>query len=873
LNRVGRAMGGRKSVGVFTTDRALIVQSWDAWMVEATGVPESAAIGEPLARLYPDLSARGVLPRLRRAAEGLGVEVLAPALHKFLIPCAPLDRTSRFEHMRQRVTLAPLNNGESVVGVVVTIEDVTPRFDRERRLAADLDSDDESVRMRAAEALAAGRDAPSLLSVALDDPSWRVRRVAVEGMAAGGGRAVIDTLIEAVRDHHANAALLNSALTALARSGPDAVLPLLPLLTSPDTDTRVYAALALGLMDDTRAVPPLINALDDADVNVRYHAIEALGRIGDPQASAAIVEIAATRDFFLAFPALDALALIGDTSAAPRVISFLDDELLLPAAAGCLGSIGEESAVAPVAAALDRAPHFAATIATALCGIHDRLDQTVGAGAVVAALARGAITEGGAAALTAAIPTANTDELQGLAVVLSWLRFDGIDATLAELLGNETVRELVGDLIAGRGVGAAPYIETLITDDVLETRRVAAMTLGRIGAAESVSALLSLASSDSDARVVVAAVSALGAIGGRRAFPVLLDLMDHAEATVRQAVVGALNSIGHPKMEAAISGRLSDPSPRVREAAARVVGYFGYDSCLRRMVELCEDEDPLVRRSAVESLANFDQRPAWSKIYELASSDSDATVRSAAVRALGQHAGDESIDTLVAALADSNLWVRYYAARSCMRRRIQHASAIAALLESAMRDRAMPVRLAAIDALGASGVPGTLDILLTLAVNPDRDIARAALAALGGFDAGSTAAVLEGVLDGDDAGRQDAALDAIGRQGADADALVPRVGTLAQALGDWNLRRRAIDTLAYIGTAAATRELLALAENHRFRELITAAVARVAYDGGHAALLAALDDPSETIRDAAARGLARADLRDAIADRPLRGRV
>ena len=109
-----------KSVGVFTTDRALVVQSWDPWVAEATGIPETAACGEHIARLYPELTERGLLSRLRRVADGVGVDVLAPALHKYLLPCAPRDRTSRFERMRQHVTIAPLRDRDDIAGVIVT---------------------------------------------------------------------------------------------------------------------------------------------------------------------------------------------------------------------------------------------------------------------------------------------------------------------------------------------------------------------------------------------------------------------------------------------------------------------------------------------------------------------------------------------------------------------------------------------------------------------------------------------------------------------------------------------------------------------------------------------------------------------------------
>ena len=81
------------SVGVFTTDLALVVQSWDAWLAEASGVAEADVRGRPLVELFPDLEARGLLARLRRVGESGRVEVLAPAFHEYLIPCAPRVRT------------------------------------------------------------------------------------------------------------------------------------------------------------------------------------------------------------------------------------------------------------------------------------------------------------------------------------------------------------------------------------------------------------------------------------------------------------------------------------------------------------------------------------------------------------------------------------------------------------------------------------------------------------------------------------------------------------------------------------------------------------------------------------------------------------
>ena len=80
-----------KSVGVFTTDRDLVVRSWDPWLAEATGIPESAAVGQALGALVPDAEERGLLPRVRRVVDSATVEVFAPAFHKYLIPCKPRE--------------------------------------------------------------------------------------------------------------------------------------------------------------------------------------------------------------------------------------------------------------------------------------------------------------------------------------------------------------------------------------------------------------------------------------------------------------------------------------------------------------------------------------------------------------------------------------------------------------------------------------------------------------------------------------------------------------------------------------------------------------------------------------------------------------
>src|SRR5215216_6100650 len=170
------------SVGVFTTDVHLIIQVWDATLARLTGITEESAIGQDLTALLPDLEQRGLLKRFQRSLNEGVVEVLAPAFHHYLIPCAPVTTAKHFEKMQQRVTIAPLRDNDSIAGLIVTVEDVTERLESERELATRLSAGDETTRLNAAETLSDDEsyDAAPLLG-SLSDESWKVRRAAIKG--------------------------------------------------------------------------------------------------------------------------------------------------------------------------------------------------------------------------------------------------------------------------------------------------------------------------------------------------------------------------------------------------------------------------------------------------------------------------------------------------------------------------------------------------------------------------------------------------------------------------------------------------------------------------------------------------------------------
>jgi len=116
--------------GVFTTDAALIVRSWNRWLAAATGVSTERILGQRLFDVFPSLAERGFDQHYAEALSGQ-VKVLSHSLHRFILPA-----TEKGEQMPQRGQVGPLVEDERVVGTITIVEDVSERVFTERELRA-----------------------------------------------------------------------------------------------------------------------------------------------------------------------------------------------------------------------------------------------------------------------------------------------------------------------------------------------------------------------------------------------------------------------------------------------------------------------------------------------------------------------------------------------------------------------------------------------------------------------------------------------------------------------------------------------------------------------------------------------------------------
>jgi HEAT repeat protein len=683
-------------IGVFTTDNHLVIQVWDAALAQLTGISEDAASGQSVTKLLPDLEQRGLLRCFQRSLNEGVVEVLAPAFHHYLIPSAPVTPAKHFDKMQQRVTIAPLRDDDSIAGLIVTVEDVTERLEREREFAA-----------------------PML--EALSDEDWRVRREAVKEVSQRAAPEAIAALLNSVVENHHNPSLLNSALQVLAAaSDVDTLSPLIELLHGPNPDLRMQAALALGEQRDARAIEALVKALNDDDTNVRYHAIEALGKLKAVEAVDALADIAESRDFFLSFAALEALTKIGDARVASRIVPLVGDEFLRDPAINLLGQLGDENVVAPLTALLNTPAAPTEQIAEALAALSDRYEQQYGEGRYIADLTSGEISPTGVQNLLDALATSGKPTLRSIALVLGWMKSPIIDRALTRLMGQVELRSEIIEALVRHGSTTLDLLISQLTAEDLEVRRSAVVALGRIGDSTATPALLNTLNEES---LAIDAANALAQIGDPRAVDALLNLIGNDDASIRQAAVSALNSLIPPSMSGRIIPLLHDSDPNVRESAVKIAGYFGYPEAASALVALSRDPNERVKCAAIEHLPYIEDERALDVLVH-AIKDETPNVRAAAARALGTMDAPEVVQPLIEGLSDDDVWVRYFSARALGRRR--SPGAVEALGKVIENEKFNHVRIAALDSLGHIGGERIAGIVASLVRDDDPDVAHAA---------------------------------------------------------------------------------------------------------------------------------------------------
>lgn len=113
------------SLGVFTTDMQLDLQTVNNWLEIRSQVKASEITGRNLFEVYPEIVNRKLDHYYKQAIEGQQVALSYPS-HEYLIQLT--SHYVDYKYMQQHVLIAPLISNNKIVGTITVIEDITDRL-------------------------------------------------------------------------------------------------------------------------------------------------------------------------------------------------------------------------------------------------------------------------------------------------------------------------------------------------------------------------------------------------------------------------------------------------------------------------------------------------------------------------------------------------------------------------------------------------------------------------------------------------------------------------------------------------------------------------------------------------------------------------
>ncbi len=102
------------SIGLYTVDRHMLITSWNRSMARMSGISAAEASGKPLLELFPTLEEEGIADRLRDVLNSGEAQQLRI-----------IHRGQSGQNRLQKRFLSPLKDGETTLGAVIVVEDIT----------------------------------------------------------------------------------------------------------------------------------------------------------------------------------------------------------------------------------------------------------------------------------------------------------------------------------------------------------------------------------------------------------------------------------------------------------------------------------------------------------------------------------------------------------------------------------------------------------------------------------------------------------------------------------------------------------------------------------------------------------------------------
>jgi HEAT repeat protein len=269
---------------------------------------------------------------------------------------------------------------------------------------------------------------------------------------------------------------------------------------------------------------------------------------------------------------------------------------------------------------------------------------------------------------------------------------------LAQALKNDTPRvraAAAASMAYSDKLLAVAHLLEALNDDDPWVRYFAARSLGRHRATESTESLSGLARADKFNHVRIAALEALGRLGGEQALAVATSLIEAGDPDLVRAALAALGQMRHQQALRPLIEATRSPDASIRVSAIAALGERGGEGVLEDLQRAVMDEDPVVFETAIRVLGRVGSAEAIAGLIALVA---DPLRRDVAITTLA-HAGAQ-VEQVANGLFHQKPEVRRGIVEALARMKRERASEL--LKSVALQDSDATVHLAAASALGLS---------------------------------------------------------------------------------------------------------------------------------------------------------------------------
>jgi HEAT repeat protein len=469
-----------------------------------------------------------------------------------------------------------------------------------------------------------GRKATAFLQRAIEDDHYGVRMAAVYAAKrhlsdADRYRLLIDVIRKDDRD-----SLRYAAINSLADQDAARAAELLErVLRDGGQQARAAAAQALARAGTAATTRTLIDQFArEEDPGVRQMIINSLGRVRDKQVVPVLKRALRSPDIQLRTAAIQALARFPDALDTETVLGLLRREHHDAVTRTCLRLLNSRRHADPRIL-----PHVAKMLQAPDQGLrHEAVSYVVRVpGEAAARLLCKVIAddEDGSVRATAAT---------GL---VTWLREQKVSPrairdSLARVLKSRhnRVRRLVVEAVANvvEPETAPLLLDVLLSDDVPDIRRAAAVGVRRIATRDMVPKLLEAARAEDRSDTLAVLIDVLGEIGDRRALDFFRKQLQAADPAVQSAALRAVARFDRASLVPFYVQRFTQSSSQeVRLTSLRGLAGSGDRRAVPALLQAVRDDDAQIRRAALAALRDYaDARVAVALLHRITGPEPDA---------------------------------------------------------------------------------------------------------------------------------------------------------------------------------------------------------------------------------------------------------